>query len=110
MHRPCTSKNLLKNFDKTIALLDKVPGLEVLLLPTYGCCGASGTHMVSHPEHARKFVADAIDWLVKEKPELILSQNMGCMFHLTTEIERRKLAIDVIHPISLLRSVLQDSI
>ena len=107
VHQPCSNRNLLKNFDKTLALLNKIPGVELLMLPTYGCCGASGIHMVSDTEHARKFLVDTVEWLVTERPELIISQNMGCMFHLTTEMERQNLNIRVIHPISLLRSAVQ---
>lgn len=110
VHQPCTNKNLLKNFSKTLELLNKIPGLEVLLLPTYGCCGASGTHMVSDTDHARRFLFDTIEWLHKETPDLIVSQNMGCMFHIVSELERQNMSIEVIHPISLLRSALADKI
>lgn len=110
IHQPCSNKNLLKNFDSTIALLNKIPGLELLTLPTYGCCGASGIHMVSDAEHARKFLTDTVEWLAIEKPDLIVSQNMGCMFHLSAEMERQNMGIEVIHPISLLRSALADKI
>jgi len=102
VHQPCPNKNLLKNFNRTIALLNQIPGLEIVMLPTYGCCGASGTHMVSDAEHARMFLADTVKWLVTESPDLIVSQNMGCMLHIASEIERQNMNIDVIHPISLL--------
>ncbi|MCW8983080.1 MAG: (Fe-S)-binding protein, partial [Gammaproteobacteria bacterium] len=85
VHRPCTNKNLLKNFDKTLELLNHLPGLELAELPTYGCCGASGTHMVSDAEHARKFLYESLRWLRTEGIDLIVSQNMGCMLHLSTE-------------------------
>lgn len=107
VHQPCSNKNLLKNFDRTIELLNKIPGLELLTLPTYGCCGASGVHMVSDAEHARKFLEATVKWLATEKPDLIVSQNMGCMFHISSEMARQSMAIEVIHPISLLRSAVQ---
>ncbi len=110
VHQPCSSKNLLKNFDRTMELLNKIPALELLMLPTYGCCGASGIHMVSDAEHARKFLRDTVEWLAVEKPDLIVSQNMGCMFHIASEMERQNMGIEVIHPVSLLRSALADKI
>lgn len=110
VHQPCSNKNLLNNFDKTIELLNKIPGLDLLTLPTYGCCGASGIHMVSDAEHARKFLADTVEWLAVEKPDLIVSQNMGCMFHISSEMTRQNMGIEVIHPLSLLRSAFADKI
>ena len=110
LHQPCSNKNLLKNFDQTTEMLNKIPGLELLMLPTYGCCGASGIHMVSDAEHARRFLADTLEWLQAEKPDLIVSQNMGCMLHISTEMARQNMPIGVIHPISLLRRALSDKI
>ena len=108
LHQPCPTKNLLNNFDRTIELLNQIPDIEILLLPTYGCCGASGSHMVSDAGHARKFLIEAVEWLDVERPDLIVSQNMGCMLHLTSEMEARNMAFEVVHPLSLLRRTLPD--
>jgi glycolate oxidase iron-sulfur subunit len=110
VHQPCTSKNLLKNFDSTIALLKLIPEIEILMLPSYGCCGASGSHMVSDTGHARRFLIESVAWLVSESPDLIISQNMGCMLHLTNEMATQQMDIAVIHPVSLLLEALPDKL
>lgn len=103
IHEPCTQRNVIGQGSALRALLTRVPGLEVLELDASGrCCGAAGTHFLSHPEEADALLAPKLDAAARLAPDVIVSANIGCSLHLAGGLRRRGLSPEVLHPLRLL--------
>ncbi len=107
LHQPCSSRHWLKNSADTAALLARIPQLTVELLPLSGCCGASGSHLLSDPTHAQSFLEPPLNWLAEQAAatpplEAVVSANLGCSLHLQQGLRQRQLPIRVLHPVQLL--------
>lgn len=83
LHLPCTQLTLARSGNATRALLERVPGLEVVMLDAgHGCCGAAGTHMLTDPARADAFRAPLLAQLAASGASRLLSANIGCRLHL----------------------------
>lgn len=83
LHLPCTQLTLARSGNATRALLERVPGLEVVTLDAgHGCCGAAGTHMLTDPARAGAFRAPLLAQLAASGASRLLSANIGCRLHL----------------------------
>ena len=103
LQSPCSLRNVLKAADAPLKLLSKVPGLKVLPLPNHiRCCGAAGSFMLNHPQEAQTYRQEILDQLVTENPRFLLSSNPGCSAHLRAGLREIGLAVEVIHPVTLL--------
>ena len=103
VHDPCSLANVLKQSQAPYALLDKIPGLAVTPLPgNQHCCGSAGRYMVTHPDMAERIRQPKLDALTALKPDILVTSNIGCAMHLLDGIRRNGLAIDVMHPVTLL--------
>lgn len=103
VHLPCTQENVCGGSEALLALLRKIPGLELLPLADQPrCCGAAGTHFLSEPEAADRLLAPRLDELSRLKPDLLLSSNIGCSLHYAAGLQRRGLTVPVLHPLALL--------
>lgn len=103
VHEPCSQRNVLQNESVIYTLLEKIPGLEVV--PLEGnpiCCGAGGTHMLTHAEFAEPLRKEKINALLASGADLLLSTNMTCALHLASGIRESGKAIEVMHPVRLL--------
>jgi hypothetical protein len=55
LHLPCTQINVARSDVALTTLLRRIPGLEVMLLPSPPyCCGAAGSHLLEFPERAAR--------------------------------------------------------
>ena len=100
LHTPCSA-----SFDKSqlavIALLKRIPDLQIIELPDSGCCGAAGLHQFNQPERAKQMRSPIIQAVNASKAELILSQNIGCRLHIANAK-----SIPVLHPIEFMAQFL----
>lgn len=110
VHTPCTLKNVLKQPDRVRQLLGQLQAAELVQanqdLP---CCGAAGTHMLTHPEAADHFVQRTLDAIQQSGAEVLVSSNLGCLMHIEDSARRRGMSLRAIHPITLLAERLSDS-
>ena len=89
LHTPCTALNVMKSDIALRALLRKIPQLELLELDsTQRCCGAAGSHFVTHAEAADRLLAPKLEAVQRLKPDLIISANIGCSLHLSGGLTR----------------------
>lgn len=103
LHLPCTQQNVCGGSEDIVALLRKIPQLELLPLSTQNnCCGAAGTYFLSQPQMADQLLDHKLDELAALKPTLLLSSNIGCSLHLAAGLRRRGLKVPVRHPLALL--------
>ena len=107
VHLPCTQRNVLRNEDSALRLLRLVPGLEVEELPGNDrCCGAAGTHMLTHPEQADALRAPKIEAFHALQADQLVSTNIGCAMHLGAGLRETERTAEVIHPARLLAEAL----
>ena len=103
IHTPCTQKNVVRQAQAARALLEKIPGLELVELDITGrCCGAAGSYFISQPEMADALLTPKLDSARKLAPDYIVSSNIGCSMHIAAGLRRAGLKVELLHPVSLL--------
>jgi glycolate oxidase iron-sulfur subunit len=101
---PCSQKNVLQQADTASALLENIPGIELVSLAQHGCCGAGGTTMLKYPQMADEIRQPLLDKIIQSESELVATTNPGCQIHLQAGLANMK----VIHPVTLLARQLQE--
>lgn len=115
LHTPCTAINVMRSDAALRRLLAAVPGLELLDLdPAQRCCGAAGSHLLTHADAADRLLAPRLSAIERLRPDLVLSANVGCSLHLAAGINRAarapgRPAIPVRHPAQLLADLLESA-
>lgn len=103
VHESCTLRNVLHGHQALYTLLRRIPQLEVTALPNNErCCGAAGSYLVDHPAEADALRSDKIAAVAELRPRWLASANIGCAMHLSAGLRKAGLAVEVVHPISLL--------
>lgn len=110
VHEPCTLRHVLRGQQALYTLLRRIPQLEVVELPhNERCCGAAGSYLVDHAAEADALRADKIAAVAELRPHWLASANIGCALHLAAGLREAGLAVEVVHPVSLLaRQVTSD--
>jgi len=89
LHTPCTAASTMKSDAGLRALLARIPGLEVVELDRgFGCCGAAGSHFVTHPEESDRLLAPKLTSIARVAPDFIISGNVGCSLHIAGGLTR----------------------
>ena len=103
LHLPCTQVNVARNVDAVRKLLERVPGLQISVLPTQAqCCGAAGSHMLEFPQRAAAYREKVLGLLPQPAPEMLLTSNIGCRLHFAVGLKENGSALVVEHPLTLL--------
>lgn len=98
LHLPCTQRNVVRSVPALHRLLARVPGVRIIELDAgFGCCGASGTTMLTDPDRAASFRAPLVAQLEAAGVDEVLSANLGCRLHLAGGT-----SIAVRHPLEFL--------
>lgn len=106
LHLPCTQRNVLGR-DAVMRVLGRIPGLEVTLVnPDGGCCGAAGAYMLYQPEVSDRLGDAMVERVMASGARTLLTTNIGCSLQLAAGIRRRGRELRVLHPASLLASLL----
>ncbi|MGH8516765.1 MAG: (Fe-S)-binding protein [Panacagrimonas sp.] len=89
LHVPCTAASAMKSQDSLRALLLRVPGLELVEIDAaFGCCGAAGSHFLTHPEQSDRMLAPKLASIACIAPDVVFSSNIGCSLHLAAGLRR----------------------
>lgn len=103
IHTPCTMKNVVKGDDAVRALIEKIPGVEIVTLDSKDrCCGAAGNYFITQAKMADQLLEVKLDKARKLVPDIILSSNIGCSMHLAAGLRREGIKVELLHPVSLL--------
>lgn len=89
--------------DPPRALLGAIPGVRLVPLENADrCCGAAGLYNALEPEASTELLEKKLDDLERAGAEVLATGNPGCLLQYRAGVERRGLAIEVVHPIELL--------
>ena len=61
------------------------------------CCGSAGTYNILHASIAKKLLKQKVDNINKVKPDLISTENIGCMMQIANGIN-----IPIVHTVELI--------
>ena len=108
LHTPCSLKHGMRQARGAADLLARIPGLHVEPLEGLACCGAAGSHMLTHAELADAVREPLLDRLEALAPGRVVSSNVGCALHLAAGLRQRGLSLEVAHPLELVDRQLGD--
>jgi glycolate oxidase iron-sulfur subunit len=102
-HDPCHLRRGQGVWKQPRELLRMIDGLEFAELPEADwCCGSAGSQLITHYETSLKVLDRKIHNVEKTGAEYIASGCPGCQMQLNVGLRRRKLNMQVVHPIELL--------
>lgn len=108
VHLPCSQKNVLKQKNTALQLLQHIPEITLLNLEQSDCCGAGGTTMISYPHIADEIRQPLLDTIVQNDCSTVVTTNPGCQLHLQHGFNSQRPEVNVIHPVTLLAQQLKE--
>ncbi|MGZ5059505.1 MAG: (Fe-S)-binding protein [Methylobacter sp.] len=103
LHTPCSLKNVMREEQGAVKLLQQIPDIKIRPLPSsIQCCGSAGSYMLDHPLMAQALLNDLLDVALKDRPEYLVSSNIGCALHISAGLRERGMDLEVLHPIVLI--------
>jgi glycolate oxidase iron-sulfur subunit len=85
------------------ALLQQVPGLQLLEIPEAPiCCGSAGIYNLVQPAAARELGDRKARHIASLQAEIVATGNPGCLFQLQASLVRAGHRIPVVHTVQLL--------
>jgi glycolate oxidase iron-sulfur subunit len=97
---PC-SLAAMGQHKQVMALLQGLPGAELLELQGMGCCGGAGLNLITQPHTAEQLVEPLIDQLAASQANIVATTNSGCALQLQLAAKKAGLGITVVHPLEL---------
>ena len=102
-HDPCHLRRGQGVWKQPRDLLRMIDGLEFAELPEADwCCGSAGSQLITHYETSLKVLDRKINNVENTRAEYIASGCPGCQMQLNVGMRRRKLNMQVVHPVELL--------
>lgn len=103
LHTPCLLKNVMREEQGALKLLQQVPGIKIIPLPeTLPCCGSAGSYMLDHPAMAKTLLEDVLSAGLEMSADYFVSSNIGCALHIAAGLRERGIVMKVVHPVVLL--------
>jgi glycolate oxidase iron-sulfur subunit len=103
LHSPCSLRNIMREENGALNLLQQLPGINITALPeTIQCCGSAGSYMLRHPKMAQALLRDLLKAALKTQPDYLVSSNIGCALHIAAELRERGIMMEVVHPVVLI--------
>ena len=103
VHLPCTQRNVLRDAESPIQLLNRIPGIQLQAMSaTAGCCGAAGSYCLTQPEQSDQLCGQTLAEIATSPPDFLVTSNTGCALHMAATIEASGWRTEVLHPVTLL--------
>jgi glycolate oxidase iron-sulfur subunit len=103
LHTPCSLKNIMREENGALKLLQQLPGINIRALPeTQQCCGSAGSYMLEHPKMAQALLGDLLGAALAPQPDYLVSSNIGCALHIAAGLRERDIKMEVLHPVALI--------
>ena len=84
-------------------ILRAIPGLNLVELPeSTWCCGSAGIYNITQPEMSQKLLARKLANIAQTGAGVVASANPGCNVQLEAGARARGLALEIVHPVTLL--------
>ncbi len=84
-HAPCTLQHSQQLPSSVQRVLESVGFRLTPIADAHLCCGSAGTYSVLQEEISQKLLINKLAALECEKPEMIVTANVGCQLHLQTQ-------------------------
>jgi len=108
-HDPCHLRRGQGIWEQPRDLLKLIEGIEFTELPEADwCCGSAGSQMITHYQTSLKVLSHKMDSLENTNADFIASGCPGCQMQLSVGVKKRKLKVQVVHPIQLLDKAYQN--
>ncbi len=102
-HSPCHLGHAQRITAQPRALLQAIPGLELVEVPDgEQCCGSAGIYNLVQPESAAQIGARKAEAVLSVGAEWLASANPGCTLHIQRLLRERGATIRAAQPIELL--------
>ena len=102
-HDACHLRHAQQIQKQPRALLDLIPGMEMIPLPeTELCCGAAGSYNLTQPEMAEKLGDRKIDNIKATGAKAVFAGNVGCLMQITRHLKKALPGVWAAHPIDAL--------
>lgn len=109
LHTPCSLKNVMREEQGALKLLQQIPDIKIMPLPaTQQCCGSAGSYMLDHPKMAQTLLSDLLTTALAYQAGYLVSSNIGCALHIAAGLKERGITLEVLHPIVLIARQLKD--
>lgn len=103
VHEPCSLRNVLHGEKAPYALLGRIPGSTVAALPGNDqCCGAGGLYRFGQPGMAQQLLDDKIAAIRSSGAQYVATTNPGCALHMGAGLRAAGIAVEILHPVTLL--------
>jgi len=103
LHQSCSSLNKLGIAGVSRQLLQMIPDIQLVEFDSARyCCGAGGSHQLTQPALTTQLRDIKIDEISQLKPDLLVTDNLGCGLNFKTGLLQTGIKLDVIHPVTLL--------
>jgi glycolate oxidase iron-sulfur subunit len=97
-HDPCHIVHGQKISRPPRALLDQIPGLEVVpLKESDWCCGSAGTYNLTQPEMARTLQERKVAHIRETGAEAVVTANPGCIIQIAQGLGAAGSRVEVLH-------------
>jgi glycolate dehydrogenase iron-sulfur subunit len=90
------------------AVLRAIPGLELLEIPDADqCCGSAGVYNLLEPRSARQIGGRKAENIRSVSPEVLVSNNPGCLLQIKSQLGAAGAEIRTAHPVQLLDAAIR---
>jgi len=87
VHCPCTLQHAMQQGNAVDQVLQRA-GFELSKTKDkHLCCGSAGTYSILQPQMSQKLLNNKLNALTIDKPERIVTSNIGCQLHLQSKSE-----------------------
>jgi glycolate oxidase iron-sulfur subunit len=102
-HDACHLRHAQQIYRQPRALLEMIPGLELIPLPESElCCGAAGSYNLTQPEMATRLGDRKAANIVATGAQALFTGNVGCLMQVTRHLKATHPEIWCAHPIDAL--------
>ena len=94
--------------ESALVLLRSIEGLELVKVgEEEQCCGFGGTFSATFPGVSARMGDLKLEYLLAERPDVIVSADMGCLMHLEGRARKEGRTLKTLHLAQLLRNALR---
>ena len=105
-HRSCHCRGT-SYAESALALLGSIEGLSLVEVSEgEQCCGFGGTFSATFPGISGRMADLKLEHLLAERPDVVVSADMGCLMHLGGRAKKEGLAFEALHVAQVLRDAL----
>ena len=102
-HASCHLAHAQQVHDAPKRILAAIPELDAVPLDEEEiCCGSAGVYNLNQPEMAQRLIDRKMERILATGADAVLASNAGCLLQIEREIRRRRLGLEVFHPMELL--------